>query len=299
MKRTITAFLFIIAVLCAKSQNTAISVMEFNIDDIPCRWYPETNLLYLCGFDVDEGGLMYFAGGDPLQIACYNGSNQVYKRTILNAKPQQDLFHIKGDSIFIVDDTTSKIIRLHKNGKGSICESKIEMDRIEGGWFDDNGITLYNSIPTITLHGDTILWLKSVISYDYSLKTTNSTDASLSTLHFLRNNIPLNISDKNNYFDKGCFNDKRVYWHGGFWPGGEIGELLLMDIDGNIVDTFSHHDNNSYTYPVMGKYDGRELSTISQEFNVRRGDYLYAIGYNGTEKKVFVYKMKLSNIFPN
>ena len=79
----------------------------------------------------------------------------------------------------------------------------------------------------------------------------------------------------------------------------EKGELLLMDIDGNIVDTFSHHDNNSYTYPVMGKYDGRELSTISQEFNVRRGDFLYAIGYNGTEKKVFVYKMKLTNIFPN
>ena len=158
------------------------------------------------------------------------------------------------------------------------------MNRIEGGWFDDNGITLYNSIPTITLHGDTILWLKSVISYDYSLKTTNSTDASLSTLHILRNNIPLNISDKNNYFDKGRFNDKRVYWHGGFWPGGEKGELLLMDIDGNIVDTFSHHDNNSYTYPVMGKYDGRELSTISQEFNVRRGDYLYAIGYKRSKK---------------
>lgn len=49
-------------------------------DSVPSRYFPQSNELYLSGFDTDGKGTFYFAGGNPFQIACFRDTAIVYRR---------------------------------------------------------------------------------------------------------------------------------------------------------------------------------------------------------------------------
>ena len=62
-----------------------LSYWDFKIKGVPdsvdCRYYPN-NELYLSGFDTDGKGTFYFAGGNPLRVSCFKGTELQWRRKV-------------------------------------------------------------------------------------------------------------------------------------------------------------------------------------------------------------------------
>ena len=86
-----------------------LSYWDFKIKGVPdsvdCRYYPN-NELYLSGFDTDGKGTFYFAGGNPLRVSCFKGTELQWRRKVSDVHTRRALFRLRGDSLYLVHDQT-------------------------------------------------------------------------------------------------------------------------------------------------------------------------------------------------
>ena len=83
------------------------------------RYYPN-NELFLSGFDTDGKGTFYFAGGNPLRVSCFKGTELQWRRKVSDVHTRRALFRLRGDSLYLVHDQTHELIVLSKDGTGDV-----------------------------------------------------------------------------------------------------------------------------------------------------------------------------------
>lgn len=123
----------------------ASKVYEFNYTDgvFPCQ-----DDCYIKGLDTDGNGKFYIAGGNPIRVVCYKGTKYLWSREISrDTGCCHGYFHLVGDSLYFIEETYRKVLRLHKDGAGDIetftLSSIPANDSIEGnGMMSDDGYVI-------------------------------------------------------------------------------------------------------------------------------------------------------------
>lgn len=133
-----------------------VHVYTFDYSDpsFPCE--PEGGAM-IKGFDTDDQGRLYIAGGKPIRLACYNGQHKEYDRVVTDAMCNDAIMSLAGDSILFVEESLRKVAVLASDGTGEVMHYDLsleETDSIVGGvflgkdlelWVHDNSIITHNS----------------------------------------------------------------------------------------------------------------------------------------------------------
>ena len=91
-------------------------------DTVSCQHIMEKprERVVLCGYDTDDNGTFYFAGGDPVYVSCFKGEKLLYRRQLPGSAPvTAGAFRLRGDSLYLVDQENRILVSMHKNGKGA------------------------------------------------------------------------------------------------------------------------------------------------------------------------------------
>ena len=212
---------------------------------------------YFCGFDVDEDGQMYFAGGTPLQVACFNGNgkNLIYRRVIEDNLTRMDLFHTRHDSIYIIDENKNELMRMHKDGSGDVVRMKLKDDKIRQCQFKDDCFLAFKEEEkedVIIGSGESMKnkWNQKTYDYGGNLLDERTIEISFCYLDMLVRSAPVKESVKEDkddmlwYYKEGklrYYKDYRgrykglyLHWCAYIVENGMYYEMQLTDKDGNV-----------------------------------------------------------------
>lgn len=96
----------------------ATKVYELNYADsiFPCQ--PPC---IIKGLDTDGEGTFYIAGGNPIRMNCYKGTELKWSRVIsTDSCCTEGYLHLVGDSLYFIEESRHQILRIHKEGTGEI-----------------------------------------------------------------------------------------------------------------------------------------------------------------------------------
>lgn len=98
---------------------TKVHVFDPNDGLFPCEI--NDSAFILKGLDTDGKGTFYIAGGNPIRLACYRDGKHIWSREISrDTDCNQAIFRLVGDSIYFVEESQRRMLRIHKNGTGHI-----------------------------------------------------------------------------------------------------------------------------------------------------------------------------------
>ena len=131
-----------------------VQVYVFNYSDpsFPCE--PEGGAM-IKGFDTDGNGRLYIAGGSPIRLACYNGQEKQYDVVISDAKSNDAIMSLQGDSILFVEESVRRIAVLSKDGTGDVRHYNLplkETDSIMNGAFRGGDLELEAYDNSVVAH---------------------------------------------------------------------------------------------------------------------------------------------------
>ncbi len=198
---------------------------------------------FLCGFEVDEDSLMYFVGENPLQVACFNQARtMLYRRVIEGHETEYDMMRMRNDSIYIIDEVHMALLKMHKDGTGSVEIMPLANDSIRQCKFLDNCFMTYREEGEISFDElSENKWNQK--TYDYAANLLDERTITLTHLDTLLTDAPIKSIDLNeegalwyyhNYLGeyKGLYLYKGVQW---LSDGKYKWELRLHDKEGNII----------------------------------------------------------------
>ncbi|MCM1311782.1 MAG: hypothetical protein NC206_10340 [Bacteroides sp.] len=261
---------------------------------------------FLCGFEVDEDSLMYFVGENPLQVACFNQARtMLYRRVIEGHETEYDMMCMRNDSIYIVDEIHHTLLRMHKDGTGSVEEMLLADDSIRQCKFLDNCFMAYREEGEISLDElSENKWNQK--TYDYAANLLDERTITLTHLDTLLTDAPIKSIDLNeegalwyyhNYLGeyKGLYLYKGVQW---LSDGKYNWELRLHDKEGNIIYKRRIPDN-----VIPGNvtcYKRREWGYLHfPDHEIVRNDKLYLSGYVWQTDTFIITCIDLAVAFPD
>ena len=232
-------------------------------DSVPSRYFPQSNELYLSGFDTDGKGTFYFAGGNPLQIACFRDTAIVYRRVFDGKLSLKGIFGLRKDSIYVIADQQKELIRLHKSGQGEAVELELPVREICGGRMAKNSFMLYCPVASL-VNGDTVYYKeKCVYEFDYSFKMLSCKKVSKEEQEELLYPRPYSHNVPSLFYYKGDYKGYGLYW------GTDCGkwQLLLTDKEGQVkynYDIPMPADDPFSIIPlqVLGIYEDAEVNRL-------------------------------------
>ncbi len=268
-------------------------------DSVPSRYFPQSNELYLSGFDTDGKGTFYFAGGNPLQIVCFRDTAIVYRRVFDGKLSLKGIFGLRKDSIYVIADQQKELIRLHKSGQGEAVELELPVREICGGRMAKNSFMLYCPVASL-VNGDTVYYKeKCVYEFDYSFKMLSCKKVSKEEQEELLYPRPYSHNVPSLFYYKGDYKGYGLYW------GTDCGkwQLLLTDKEGQVkynYDIPMPADDPFSIIPlqVLGIYEDAEVHRPSPDFEVLRNGRFYTVGFDGKKNKLIVTEVDLSVVFP-
>ena len=275
-------------------------------NNIPCSFNPNTRELMVCGFETDGKGWFWFAGGEPLEVACFEGTKQVWRRAIPECVAKKGMMQLHGDSLYIVDDVHHALYVLQAGGRGDVRrtpisypasagKARITGGSFSGGWTDD-GFYITYSRPVIEASGDPSFWHTHTWFYDYAGNTLPHDYTDKNSSH-LPENLRLYVEDKTiddqSQYYKGQFASCQVYV-------GRVGEkktVSLYNNQGKVVHRSAVVPNGSKPLEVIAVILDQEAHLPTPNFDLLRNNRIFSLGYipGGSKSSghVVVYEYKL------
>lgn len=111
---------------------------------IPCFADTACHTLTLSGFDTDGDGTFFFVGGDSLNVACFKGTKEIYRKKLFLPRTGHGIIKLVGDSLHILHDQLSSVVSMCQDGKGNLSYQPLSLHNISGVRIYDG--TLFNLI---------------------------------------------------------------------------------------------------------------------------------------------------------
>ncbi|MDD6437907.1 MAG: hypothetical protein PUG09_07550 [Prevotella sp.] len=316
MKRIYTIFLLSVLCLSLTAQSKSIKYWEFNIngkDGVPCRFYGQSNMLFLSGFDVSTNDRFYFAGGEPLQLACFDGKSRVFNQRLDDKGTTTAMMKLIGDSVYIFNNRSLTLYRLHRNGTGAIGKSTISLENFSPrcGTITDSDIIVVQKRGPIGVNQSTYVYPGyDVLHFDLSGRfkrwTWLGSEGPIGSVyngdemvkHYLYSPMQPKLKDFTGDY-KGEWQGHQVFW--GMVPGGWA--VVLTDSKGNVEKqhTINYGIDDMYKVipmPVLTDEIDAETAFTSPAYCLLRQHYLYLAGYSGAKGKIIVCRIDLPSLFP-
>ncbi len=288
--------------------NSIFKYLRFSVsnaqDSIPSEKLYDTQ--HLCGFEVDEDSLIYFVGENPLQVACFNqAKTMLYRRVIEGHETEYDMMCMRNDSIYIIDEIHMTLLRMHKDGTGSVEIMPLANDSIRQCKFLDNCFMTYREEGEISFDElSENKWNQK--TYDYAANLLDERTITLTHLDTLLTDSPiksLDISEEGAlwYYRSylGEYKGLYLYYRLKWLENGEChGELRLHDKEGNMIYTRLVDEEALPMYIFCSKNRKWGYLHFSNHKIVRNGK-LYWPGYVWGENAFFIAIIDLAVAFPD
>ncbi|MCD8237076.1 MAG: hypothetical protein LUD00_10605 [Prevotellaceae bacterium] len=266
---------------------------------------------FLCGFDVDKDGLMYFAGGIPLQVACFSkeGKLLIYRRVIEGNSTKMDLFHTRHDSIYIIDENKNELMRMHRDGSGDVVRMKLKDDTIRQCQFKDDCFLAFKEEEKeekILSSGEFVKNKWNQKTYDYGGNLLDERTIEVCYLDMLVMDAPVKESVEEEkegglwyYKDyRGRYKGLYLYWCAYILENGMYYEIQLTDKDGNIKYRRKISDD-----AVVGETRSTEYKEFGflhfPRYEIVRNNKFYHVGFPLEENCAVVTCIDLEVAFPD
>ena len=211
-----------------------VHVYVFNYSDpsFPCE--PEGGAM-IKGFDTDGNGRLYIAGGSPIRLACYNGQEKQYDVVISDAKSNNAIMSLNGDSILFVEESVRRIAVLSKDGTGDVRRYNLplkETDSIMSGAFRGGDLELEVYDNSVVAHNhkeftkNTHLYLFPAQG-SWGKKICDDTARLQNSREFLSDEA----REKLEFYDyKGLYHGMHLFYRHELY----LGDIALVDKSGHI-----------------------------------------------------------------
>ncbi|MCM1311789.1 MAG: hypothetical protein NC206_10305 [Bacteroides sp.] len=273
-------------------------------DSIPSEEIDGTQ--FLCGFEVDEDSLMYFVGENPLQVACFNQTRtMLYRRVIEGHETEYDMMCMRNDSIYIVDEIHHTLLRMHKDGTGSVEEMLLADDSIRQCKFLDNCFMAYREEGEISFDElSENKWNQK--TYDYAANLLDERTITLTHLDTLLTDSPIKSLDINEegalwYYRSyiGEYKGLYLYYRLKWLENGEGRmELRLHDKEGNMIYT-RWVDNSRLPMFILRSKNRKWRYLHFPEYEMVRNGKMYSLGYAWKTNTFIVATIDLAVAFPD
>lgn len=319
-KVKITALLLFVS-FYVSAQEDAISYWEYDIkgkDCVPCRYEENSNKLFISGFDVAEDDeTVFFAGGKPLTVACFDDNAKVFARQIDNEYSTMALFRKINDTIFIMNNQNLTFYKMHKNGTGKVKKKAITLESFRPlrGTINESEIVLVQKRDPIVVNGSAFVFPGfDAIHFDLNGtfkkwqwlgRNDNPTgsDMNLKTIvdEYLYSSRRINDDTFTGSY-KGQWLDFSVFWGNCYGEGKACWTVALADGNGNVKKRYdiNYHVDDMYSVipmPVLTDEIDAETFSTSPNYCILRGENLYMAGYSGEKQKIIVCRINLPKAF--
>ena len=284
-----------------------LSYWDFKIrnapDSIDCRYYPN-NELFLSGFDTDGKGTFYFAGGNPLRVSCFKGTELQWRRKVSDVHTKRALFRLRGDSLYLVHDQTHELIVLSKDGTGDVHRVKLATDDIDEGVMHENYFVVRDKgfrdkKFNLLYNWRTRQYKVSFFNYRGELAWTDEMrrEYSIAMMRPLPYVPKMYANTPPRYYSKyykGMFRDMHLFVDEG------VSRFILTEL-GEIQYSYNiERDVRSDILPLWVLHDeiDQESHLSSLEGEILRGTHFYYVGYEGRNNHLMVVDIDLDKMFP-
>ncbi len=261
---------------------------------------------FLCGFDVDKDGQMYFAGGAPLQVACFSkeGKMLIYRRVIEGNSTRMDLFHTRHDSIYIIDETKNELMRMHKDGSGDVVRMKLKDDTIRQCQFKDDCFLAFKEEEIVS--SDEFVENKwNQKTYDYGGNLLDERTIEVCYLEMLVMDAPVkeSVEEKEGglwyYKDyRGRYKGLYLHWCAYIIESGIYREIQLTDKDGNIK--YRHKIADEAVIGETRSTECKEFECLHfPRYEIVRNNKFYHVGFDWEKNCAVVTCIDLEVAFPD
>ena len=326
MIRLLISVLLLQLSLSAFAGDDIIRRWEFEIntqDGVSCTYDSESNKLLLSGFEASDDSLFYFAGGTPLRLVCFDGTMKVFSRTIGDMKSASAFLKLRGDSIYLLNNETVSLLRVHKTGMGPVDRLPLMISESHPStetafvptdcYMSDDDVVLLRQRNTITVNDTYVFPGYDVIHVGYDgrfvkWKWVGDNESTIGNCYF--NNDILNQylypSKKLKLKDfvglyKGDWNGYGIYWGETLHADKASWTVAFTNKDNDVIDSYhiSYHVDDKYAViplPVLTHRIDDETAYTSPSYCILRGRYLYMVGYQGERGRIIVCRIDLQKI---
>lgn len=316
--RRILAIL-LLAVLChpLMAQGEGIKYWKFSIkgdSGVPCRFNEYSRELFLAGFDVLGADNFYFAGGKPLELACFKGEEKAFRLRLDDKEPSFAMMKAEGDSIYLFNNSDLTLYRVHRGGNGPVSKTTLSFEHFT----PHDGIITNGEMVLAQKRDHIILNNSNVVSPGYDFMHLNlagkfkrwtwqgydgptgnpSGKPDIPDSYLYSAKQPKIEGFKGHY--KGEWNGYRVFW-------GDLDyawAVILTDREGNVKKQYTMkyatgEKFKTIPFPVYTGMKDEWHFYKSPKHCILRQQYLYTAGYTREDAQIIVARLDLAALFPD
>ena len=302
-------FFYLLVLLCAAqtvcAQRTndrypALRYWDFrysgSADSVDCLFNAKNKELFISGFDTDGKGTFYLAGGCPLRVSCFKGTELQWRREVSDAATTRGLFRLRGDSLYLVQDVRRELIILSKDGKGDVRHVPLPVDSVSKGYMRPDCIVLWYKVPVV-IDGEEHYRIRrdyNIFSYEPRLLWKETVMGEIDETYMLP--IPeIYGMDRYYVYYKGVYGHYNVFRI-------DSDDFAFADMYGTVRKMYKMEavtfDFDVFPLNVLTENVDVETHISSEEMGFIRGNHYYQVGYDWKNReRLIVAELDLDKAF--
>lgn len=258
------------------------------VNDIGAIYDEKRGELYISGFAADGRGTFYFAAGQPRAVTGYHSDSMIWKCIASTQESAYGLFTLRGDSLYLFEESPAQILRLSTTGDGVIDTFQLPLQCITGGRCFDHHYFLW----------DTVGWKKDFMGHrrysilrTFEYPNTLRSEKAYATINDIPSTMQKEMSmdtilwnfhlGECNY--RGVVADYDVYT---FRMYGDCTVVLVSD------------DARIHVFPIQGMpplnvcvSPTESLPVVNKDYDILSSGNLYLLGYHRCPSDIVLLKI--------
>ena len=289
--------------VCAQRTNDRYPALRYwdfrysgSADSVDCLFNAKNKELFISGFDTDGKGTFYFAGGCPLRVSCFKGTELQWRREVSDAATTRGLFRLRGDSLYLVQDVRRELIIMSKDGKGDVRHVPLPVDSVSKGYMRPDCIVLWYNVPVV-IDGEEHYRIRrdySIFSYEPRLLWKETVMGEIDETYMLP--IPeIYGMDRHYVHYKGVYKNYNVFSIDAY-------NFAFADMYGTVRKMYKMNTEtfgfDVFPMDVLTENVDAETHVSSEAMRFIRGNHYYQVGYDWKNReRLIVAELDLDKAF--